>query len=60
MPHVTLHEITAETVIPVIKLEVAPAQKRFVAPNAVSLAQALFTPEGFYRSCGFRPTGEVD
>ncbi len=47
---VTLREITAETVIPVIKLSVAESQKRFVAPNAVSLAQALFAPEAWYRA----------
>lgn len=41
---VTLREITAETVGLVIKLAVADYQTRFVAPNAVSLAQALFAP----------------
>lgn len=59
-PPVMLREITAETVIPVIKLGVAEGQKGFVAPNAVSLAQALFAPEAWYRAvysgdepCGF-------
>lgn len=47
---VTLREITAETVIPVVKLAVSEEQKRFVAPNAVSLAQALFAPEAWYRA----------
>jgi diamine N-acetyltransferase len=47
---VTLREITAEMVIPVIKLSVAEDQKGFVAPNAVSLAQALFAPEAWYRA----------
>jgi diamine N-acetyltransferase len=47
---VTLREITAETVIPVIKLAVADSQKGFVAPNAVSLAQALFSEEAWYRA----------
>jgi diamine N-acetyltransferase len=47
---VTLREITAETVIPVIKLSVSDSQKRFVAPNSVSLAQALFAPEAWYRA----------
>lgn len=49
-PVVTLREITAETVIPVVKLNVAESQKGFVAPNAVSLAQALFAPEAWYRA----------
>lgn len=51
-PHqaVSLREITAETVDAVIKLSVAEQQKRFVAANAVSLAQALFAPEAWYRA----------
>lgn len=58
---VTLREITAETVIAVVRLEVAPEQKRFVAPNAVSLAQALFAPEAWYRAIylGEQPVGFV-
>lgn len=47
---VTLREITAETVLPVVRLSVAESQKGFVAPNAVSLAQALFAPEAWYRA----------
>jgi diamine N-acetyltransferase len=47
---VTLREITAETVLSVVRLSVAESQKGFVAPNAVSLAQALFTPEAWYRA----------
>jgi len=50
MPAVELREITAETVLPVIKLRVADSQAGFVAPNAVSLAQALFAPEAWYRA----------
>lgn len=54
VPLVTLREITADTVIPVVKLSVAENQKGFVAPNAVSLAQALFAPEAWFRAiyCG--------
>lgn len=47
---VTLREITAETVIAVVRLSVADDQKHFVASNAVSLAQALFAPEAWYRA----------
>jgi diamine N-acetyltransferase len=50
---VTLRPITSETVIPVIRLSVAEGQKGFVAPNAVSLAQALFAPEAWYRAIYF-------
>ena len=61
VPIVTLREITADTVIPVVKLSVAENQKGFVAPNAVSLAQALFAPEAWYRAiyCGDELAGFV-
>lgn len=49
-PPVSLREITSETVRAVVKLSVAESQKGFVAPNAVSLAQALFAPEAWYRA----------
>jgi diamine N-acetyltransferase len=51
---VTLREITASTVRSVIALTVADSQKGFVAPNAVSLAQALFAPEAWYRAIYFQ------
>src|SRR5687767_3671027 len=47
---VTLREITADTVRSVIRLSVRPDQQGFVAPNAVSLAQALFGKEAWYRA----------
>lgn len=47
---VSLREITSETVRSVVKLSVAESQKGFVASNAVSLAQALFAPEAWYRA----------
>lgn len=58
---VTLREITAETVRAVTELSVADSQKGFVAPNAVSLAQALFAPEAWYRAiyCGEELAGFV-
>lgn len=48
--HVTLREITAETVRAITRLAVGPDQTRFVATNAESLAQALFAPEAWYRA----------
>jgi diamine N-acetyltransferase len=42
---VTLREITRETLIPILRLSVAPEQQRFVASNAVSIAQAYFDRE---------------
>jgi diamine N-acetyltransferase len=47
---VSLREITADTVIAVVKLQVGEGQDGFVATNAVSLAQALFSPEAWYRA----------
>jgi diamine N-acetyltransferase len=41
---VTLREITRETLRAILKLKVAAAQERFVASNAVSIAQAHFYP----------------
>jgi diamine N-acetyltransferase len=52
-PHgssVTLRPITAETVGAVCALAVLPHQTHMVAPNAVSLAQALFEPTAWYRA----------
>ena len=68
MPHprvnpsdVSLREITEDTVIAVVKLAVAESQKGFVAPNAVSLAQALFSKVAWYRAIylGDEPVGFV-
>ena len=58
---VTLREISADTVRAVVKLSVAESQTRFVASNSVSLAQALFSPEAWYRAIylGEDPVGFV-
>jgi len=58
---VSLREITADTVVAITRLAVADNQKGFVAPNAVSLAQALFAPEAWYRAIhlGDTPVGFV-
>jgi diamine N-acetyltransferase len=47
---VELREVTAETVRAICRLQVAPSQRRFVAPNAVSFAEALFEPKAWYRA----------
>lgn len=47
---VTLREITGDTVIAVTRLAVGPDQQGFVASNATSLAQALFSDEAWYRA----------
>jgi diamine N-acetyltransferase len=58
---VSLREINADTVLAITRLAVADGQKGFVAPNAVSLAQALFAPEAWYRAIylGDAPVGFV-
>lgn len=50
MPTVTLREITRANLSPILKLEVAEDQRRFVATNAVSLAQAYVSPEAWTRA----------
>ena len=47
---VELREVTADTVRAVMLLQVAPAQRGFVAPNAVSIAQAMYAPLGWFRA----------
>ena len=47
---VALVEVTGETVRSICRLEVGPGQFRFVAPNAVSFAEALFEPKAWYRA----------
>lgn len=38
--------VTSDDVLPLVKLKVLPEQEGFVAPNAVSLAQAAYKPPG--------------
>jgi diamine N-acetyltransferase len=47
---VELREVTGDTVRAICRLAVAPSQRRMVAPNAVSLAEALFAPNAWYRA----------
>ena len=57
----SLREITAETVRQITKLSVSAEQQQFVASNAVSLAEALFNEEAWYRAIyvGESPAGFV-
>lgn len=56
---VSLREITAGNVRDVLLLDVTGGQRRFVALNKISLAQALFAPEAWYRAvyAGDTPVG---
>lgn len=56
---VSLREITAETVRRICALEVAESQRAFVAPNAISIAQAHFEPRAWFRAiyAGEEPVG---
>jgi diamine N-acetyltransferase len=47
---VSLRQITAETVRAICNLEVLQEQKGFVAPNSVSIAQAYFEPDAWFRA----------
>jgi diamine N-acetyltransferase len=47
---VTLREITAATVRAICALETSEEQKRFVAGNALSIAQAYFEPHALFRA----------
>jgi diamine N-acetyltransferase len=49
-PTVTLREVTSETVRAICRLEVRPEQRGYVAPNAVSIAQAYFEPRAWFRA----------
>jgi diamine N-acetyltransferase len=47
---VEFREVAADSVRAVCLLHVAPAQRGFVAPNAVSLAEAMFEPKAWFRA----------
>ncbi len=47
---VELREVSGETVREICALQVAPDQHHFVAPNAVSFAEAHFEPRAWYRA----------
>lgn len=47
---VTLRRITAKTVRPICNLSVSESQRKFVAPNAFSIAQAYFCKNAWFRA----------
>lgn len=47
---VALRKITARTVRTICNLTVSDEQKNFVAPNAVSIAQAYFSKAAWFRA----------
>ena len=60
-PSVSLRELTQDTVRTYCALKIAESQNRFVAPIAVSIAQAYFHPEAWFRGivAGDEPVGFV-
>ncbi len=58
---VSLRKITKETLRDVLTLSVAPGQEEFVASNAVSIAQAHFHEDAWFRAIydGATPIGFV-
>jgi len=47
---ITLREVTRDTVRTICNLATTPDQTRFVAPNAVSIAQAYFAEHAWFRA----------
>lgn len=47
---VSLREVTADNVRALCALEVAPEQKQFVAPNAISIAEGNYSPKAWMRA----------
>ena len=47
---ISLREITQDSLSAVIGLSVAPPQEAFVASNAISIAEAHFHPEAWFRA----------
>jgi len=63
---VTLHEITRDSLRAILDLRVSKEQEQFVAPNAVSIAEAHFSNNAWFRAIyadktpvGFVMLGEV-
>ena len=61
MPKITLRKVVKENLGAILKLDVAEDQRRFVASNAVSLAQAYVSPDAWPRAiyAGEVPVGFV-
>lgn len=47
---VSLRPVTKETVRSILRLNVMPEQEQFVAPNAVSVAEAYFEEKAWFRA----------
>lgn len=49
---VSLREVTEETVISICRLSdtLSPQQQKMVAPNAISIAEAYFSPKAWFRA----------
>ena len=58
---ISLREITFETVRQITALDVTDQQRSYVAPNAVSIAEAHFNPGAWFRAvyAGDEPVGFV-
>ena len=47
---ISLREVTQKSLRSILRLKVAPHQENFVAPNAVSIAEAYFEPNAWFRA----------
>jgi len=61
MTKINLREITADTLRPFLRMKVNPEQDNFVAPNSVSISQAYFNKNAWFRGIylGDEPVGFV-
>jgi diamine N-acetyltransferase len=50
LPKISLKKVTKCNLISILQLDVNPEQKRLVAPNAVSIAQAHFYKDAWFRA----------
>jgi hypothetical protein len=50
MTTISLRAVTTENLYAIVKLEVAEAQKQFVAPNVYSMAEAALEPKAWPRA----------
>lgn len=59
MPEVSLRPVTAQTVRAICTLKTTAAQRQFVSPNALSIAQAYFEPAARFEAvyAGDEPVG---
>ncbi len=61
IPKITLKKVTRLNLRPILQLEVKPEQKTLVASNAVSISEAYFNKDAWFRAiyADYKPIGFV-